>query len=203
MGWGCMYGSCRGGVAQGLVGFGVVYPLLIAFSMWLMWLYKLGRYEITGSSEYSGDRRRCIGPVGMADGLFCVCADCDRAVWGRSCFFGGFCRRVDPKRVGELFMPQMQAGKDLPTAYRPSARPTVGGDCGGVVAFASLHQMDQAPIIFVLSLGLGYVYERTGNLWAPIILHVAFQQHEYIDVFGGGVKYHKLTRMNTKKEVES
>jgi len=30
------------------------------------------------------------------------------------------------------------------------------------------------PPIFVLSLCLGYSYERTGNLWAPITIHAAF-----------------------------
>ena len=31
-----------------------------------------------------------------------------------------------------------------------------------------------APLIFVLSLCLGYAYERTGNLWVSIIIHAAF-----------------------------
>ena len=31
-----------------------------------------------------------------------------------------------------------------------------------------------APSIFVLSLCLGYLYDRTGNLWVPMIVHGAF-----------------------------
>lgn len=42
------------------------------------------------------------------------------------------------------------------------------------VLFALLHPGWSWPAIFVLSLGLGYVYERTGNLLAPISMHVAF-----------------------------
>jgi membrane protease YdiL (CAAX protease family) len=40
--------------------------------------------------------------------------------------------------------------------------------------FCSLHSVDHFPILFILSLALGYLYERTGNLWASITLHAAF-----------------------------
>ena len=40
--------------------------------------------------------------------------------------------------------------------------------------FASIHETWMMPPIFVLSLMLGYVYERTNSLWVSILLHVAF-----------------------------
>ena len=40
--------------------------------------------------------------------------------------------------------------------------------------FAIVHPLWTAPIIFFLSVALGYVYERTGNLWVPIGLHALF-----------------------------
>ena len=40
--------------------------------------------------------------------------------------------------------------------------------------FALVHPGWMRPMIFVLSLCLGYAYERTGNLWVPIVLHAAF-----------------------------
>jgi len=41
--------------------------------------------------------------------------------------------------------------------------------------FAAIHGMiDQFLVLFTLSLALGYIYERTGNLWAPISLHATF-----------------------------
>jgi membrane protease YdiL (CAAX protease family) len=40
--------------------------------------------------------------------------------------------------------------------------------------FAVVHPLWTAPIIFCLSLVIGYVYERWGNLYAPIALHAAF-----------------------------
>src|SRR5665213_2184260 len=40
--------------------------------------------------------------------------------------------------------------------------------------FALMHPMWMRPPIFVLALGLGYCYERTGNLWANITVHCLF-----------------------------
>lgn len=40
--------------------------------------------------------------------------------------------------------------------------------------FAAVHPMWMFPPIFFLSLGLGYCYERTGNLWVNITVHCLF-----------------------------
>jgi membrane protease YdiL (CAAX protease family) len=40
--------------------------------------------------------------------------------------------------------------------------------------FASVHAAWTSPAIFVLAVGLGYVYERTGNLWACVTIHALF-----------------------------
>jgi membrane protease YdiL (CAAX protease family) len=43
------------------------------------------------------------------------------------------------------------------------------------VLFALVHgELWMMPPIFFLSLCLGYLYERTANLWAPIVVHLAF-----------------------------
>ena len=42
------------------------------------------------------------------------------------------------------------------------------------VLFALVHQLWTAPAIFVLSVGMGYAYERTGSLWASITMHFLF-----------------------------
>jgi membrane protease YdiL (CAAX protease family) len=42
------------------------------------------------------------------------------------------------------------------------------------VIFAVVHPLWMAPLIFVLSICLGYAYERTGNLWVPIVMHALF-----------------------------
>lgn len=40
--------------------------------------------------------------------------------------------------------------------------------------FASIHDWWTIPPIFVLSMCLGAIYERTNNLWMPVAMHVAF-----------------------------
>jgi membrane protease YdiL (CAAX protease family) len=40
--------------------------------------------------------------------------------------------------------------------------------------FAVVHPAWTWPPIFVLSLLLGYAYERTNNLWVPVVIHAAF-----------------------------
>lgn len=40
--------------------------------------------------------------------------------------------------------------------------------------FTVIHPMQSWPAIFVLSVLMGYAYERTGSLWTPIVVHVAF-----------------------------
>lgn len=42
------------------------------------------------------------------------------------------------------------------------------------IVFAMFHPMWMAPGILAVSICLGYVYERTGNLWAAILMHAAF-----------------------------
>ncbi|MGB7157161.1 MAG: CPBP family intramembrane glutamic endopeptidase, partial [Tepidisphaeraceae bacterium] len=40
--------------------------------------------------------------------------------------------------------------------------------------FAVLHPAWTWPLIFVLAVGMGYAYERTGNLWVPVFIHLFF-----------------------------
>jgi len=43
------------------------------------------------------------------------------------------------------------------------------------ILFALVHEHWSIRIpIFALSLGFGYMYERTANLWVPIFMHAMF-----------------------------
>jgi membrane protease YdiL (CAAX protease family) len=42
------------------------------------------------------------------------------------------------------------------------------------LVFAVIHPLWTAPLIFLLSVCLGYAYERTGSLWVPIVMHAMF-----------------------------
>jgi hypothetical protein len=53
------------------------------------------------------------------------------------------------------------------------------------VIFAVVHPAWTAPAIFLLSLCLGYAYERTGNLWVPILIHAAFNTTSTLLYLGG------------------
>ncbi len=70
-------------------------------------------------------------------------------------------------------------------------RPTAGHRWGAIVitsvVFAAVHaSVEQGVVLFVLSLGLGYVYERTGNLWAAIVLHGLFNGVNLATILLGG-----------------
>jgi membrane protease YdiL (CAAX protease family) len=79
-----------------------------------------------------------------------------------------------------LLRPQVRA------AYRPTALHRWIAIMLAGAAFAAMHGLDAAPIIFVLALGLGYVYERTGNLWTAIVLHACFNGVQLVLRFSGG-----------------
>jgi membrane protease YdiL (CAAX protease family) len=49
--------------------------------------------------------------------------------------------------------------------------------------FALVHPPWMAPLIFILALGLGYIYERTGILWASITVHLLFNSIETIQYY--------------------
>jgi membrane protease YdiL (CAAX protease family) len=49
--------------------------------------------------------------------------------------------------------------------------------------FALVHPPWMAPLIFVLALGLGFIYERTGTLWACITMHCLFNSTETLQYY--------------------
>jgi membrane protease YdiL (CAAX protease family) len=56
------------------------------------------------------------------------------------------------------------------------------------VAFAYVHEWWTRPSIFFLGFCLGYLYERTGNLWACVVLHAMFNLASimiYVHATGG------------------
>ena len=57
---------------------------------------------------------------------------------------------------------------------RPAAWPAWGAIVLTSVAFSMVHAMWTWPLIFALSICLGYAYERTGNLWVTVALHALF-----------------------------
>ncbi|HSU65367.1 MAG TPA: CPBP family intramembrane glutamic endopeptidase [Tepidisphaeraceae bacterium] len=86
-------------------------------------------------------------------------------------------RRMSAAPEDFAFPPTPSEGIPLATEFgppRPKPWQTWVAILITSVLFASLHPLWTAPIIFILSVCLGYAYERTGNLWVPITIHAAF-----------------------------
>jgi membrane protease YdiL (CAAX protease family) len=45
------------------------------------------------------------------------------------------------------------------------------------------HPAWMRPPLFLLSVCIGYAYERTGNLWVAIIIHAGFNAFNVINVW--------------------
>ena len=53
--------------------------------------------------------------------------------------------------------------------------------------FAALHEPWSIPLIFLLAVALGYLYERTGNLWAAVLAHFGFNAFNTLLALAAGV----------------
>ena len=81
--------------------------------------------------------------------------------------------------LGRLFL-WMQVGPSGSLAAQSPA-PRWLAIIGASVVFAAVHgEPAFFPPLFILSVGLGYVYERTGNLWVPIMCHAMFNAAQII-----------------------
>jgi membrane protease YdiL (CAAX protease family) len=82
---------------------------------------------------------------------------------------------ADPQADGAVDAPQdPPAAIDEPVDASLPAWPRWLAVVTTSAAFAVIHPIWSAPAIFLLSLCLGYVYERSGNLWACVVLHALF-----------------------------
>jgi membrane protease YdiL (CAAX protease family) len=75
----------------------------------------------------------------------------------------------DGDRILSYATPPLRQQSPIPAAARWVAVLITAG------CFAYVHkELAFMPPLFVLALGLGYLYERTGNLWASIVAHSVF-----------------------------
>jgi membrane protease YdiL (CAAX protease family) len=87
---------------------------------------------------------------------------------------------IEPPLPGFRLYPNLPAGPQ-PELVRSSYLPAPSAARRWVAIlisstlFTLVHgQVEFFPVLMVLALALGYLYERTGNLWASITLHAAF-----------------------------
>ena len=165
-----------------MFGFLVTYPVLILFAYGLMGVYGLFQHELSEHPFFEAME----GGITLAQSLLLCVSAIIIAPLTEELFFRGIVQTTLVQFSWGLFIPQlMRPGTpySVPPDYRPSVLHRWVAILLTSAFFAWQHQMDQAPIIFVLSLALGYVYERTGNLWAPIALHLAFNSTEIAQFF--------------------
>jgi membrane protease YdiL (CAAX protease family) len=184
-GWGLSLRKLPAGIGYGLLGFLVIYPLLVVINAVMEGMIEhfqkrtqethetlqlLGRHDIS-----SWERLTFV----LVAGLFAPVLE--------EIFFRGLVQTVFTEK-GWGFLPydnEVLAGSEaLATGDSPGLPPgatavSVRHRWAAILVtsflFAFIHLMpDSFLVLFVLAIGLGYVYERTGNLWASITLHAAF-----------------------------
>ena len=179
-GWGLHLRQLPKGILLGLGGLLIIFPILQAFAVGLDEIYR--HFLQHGMSEHATFEamNEPLSPGGQCVLIFgaIIVAPIYEEI-----FFRGIIQTTLIQYGWGLVLPQWGRWGGIPTGYRPSALHRWGGILVTSAAFAGMHQWDQAPIIFILSLALGYVYERTGNLWAAIALHMAFNSMEVAAYF--------------------
>ena len=79
---------------------------------------------------------------------------------------------------GDAATPAMSIPPPAPPDVEAPRDASPAGKWGAIaiasLVFAVMHPGWTWPLIFLLSLGLGYAYERTGNLWVPVVMHLSF-----------------------------
>ena len=89
-------------------------------------------------------------------------------------FFRGILQTALIQYGWGFLVPQVNPHLKAPPSFQPPAYQRWAAIGIASLAFAAVHPADHRLVIFLLSVTLGYVYERTGNLWAPITLHALF-----------------------------
>src|SRR5688572_2657081 len=177
------------GVLKGIVGILILMPVILFASYCLTAFYKWVGFE--HPSEH--DLLRIMNETGdgahrvlMIVGATLVAPAFEEIVFRGHLqtllvgWFDSVARRMrEPVAVVTTDVAEIPAGPPAgPIAVSPSTPRPVWRLWLAIaitsLVFAGIHPGWTVPVIFVLSLGLGYAYERTGNLWVPLTIHLLF-----------------------------
>jgi membrane protease YdiL (CAAX protease family) len=148
----------RRGMVQGVVGTLIALPMVMGVGLLTEACYQLIGFEHPPEHELlrvMGESRNGLAAMAIVMGATIVAP-----LW-EELFFRGHLQTL---LVGRL------AGRDAPVRPRHAWLGLVAAS----VAFGAVHEAWTAPPIIALSICLGYAYERTGNLWVPITMHLLF-----------------------------
>lgn len=175
-GWGLHPRQIPRGIMWGVVAFVVVFPLVIGSELGMEALYLLFGHK---AAEHETIQALKQSQSLLQKSVFVVGAAVV-APFAEELFFRGILQTSLVQYGWGFIMPQVMPAGRIPATYRPTALHRWLAIVLAAAAFALVHEWDAAPIIFVLALGLGYVYERTGCLWAAIVLHACFNAAQLV-----------------------
>ena len=183
----------RRAISAGVVGSFIVIPLVWGASLLLEWVYNAVRFQHPEEHELlkaMGESNGWGPKAALIFGAVVI------APFFEECLFRGHLQTVmralftrlvarpaslPPLPPSLLDAPsESSAVSVLPYEMpgQPPRHPPVWPAWAAIVLTASLfalvHPLWSAPVIFVLALGLGYAYERTGSLWTPMVIHCVF-----------------------------
>ena len=163
----------KSGISLGLLGSLCVVPLLFGFMVVLEWLYRAAGYE----HPKEHDLLRALGATNdPAVEIPLLVGATLLAPLFEELLFRGHLQTV-LRRVFPMLDPDYTKQSRQPPALGQPVIPAWATWAAVVVTsacFTLVHPGWTWPAIFLLSLCLGYAYERTGNLWVPIVIHAAF-----------------------------
>jgi len=158
---------------RGAVGFVVYYPIWLLGAFGIGIIYSFFRVEVQDHATLQALEQLEHHPNVVAQWILILSAAVV-APFAEELFFRGILQTTLVQRGFGFLLPQLMRVEGRAIPYTPPAWHRWLAIVVTSVAFACVHEWDAAPMIFVLSLGLGYVYERTGNLWASMTFHFLF-----------------------------
>ncbi|HEV2292378.1 MAG TPA: type II CAAX endopeptidase family protein [Tepidisphaeraceae bacterium] len=189
LGW--SLGQLRGGLWRGGLAALSIVPLVMGGSIFLTMLYRAIGYEHPTAHEMLkvlGESRDPVIRVTLIIGATLLAPVFEEFLFRghlQTLLVHAFSPRPQPAPRREVYgfeplvpgaprlePPPPPAPPEPPPA--PSARVRWAAIFLASLAFAALHPVWTWPLIFVLSIGMGYAYERTGNLWVPVVIHLLF-----------------------------
>jgi membrane protease YdiL (CAAX protease family) len=160
----------RRGVATGLVSAAIIIPITFAATLGTDWLWRRLGIEHPRTHELL-DVFRGSGSAGVRT-MILVSAIALAPLF-EEIFFRGHVQTLFLALIDRLFRPHGVTIAPV-LAVKMQALARWLAVVAASLAFAAVHAPWMIPPIFVLSIGMGYAYERSGNLWTPIVIHVAF-----------------------------